>query len=114
MLLGGQLSNPSSALERVLATPAPKLRTITRAAPSPMGRLGNGVILRAVVKVLAAADGSMRGTDVHKAVERVLGHPVSKNSVDWCLAASAKGTAPRFERVAYGCYRLARRSSVET
>jgi site-specific DNA recombinase len=110
VLLGGQLYSPSSALERVLAAPAPKQRAIPKVATLPQpGRLGNGVVLRAVVKVLAAADGSMRGTDVHKAVEHVLGHPVSKNSVDWCLAANVKGDTPRFERVSDGVYRLAAR-----
>jgi hypothetical protein len=70
------------------------------------GRLGNGVVLRAVVKVLAAADGPMRGADIHLAVERLLGHPVSKNSVSWCLGAGARAKVPRFERVAFGSYRL--------
>jgi hypothetical protein len=108
MLLGGQLYNPSSALERVLSAPAPKQRAAPNVATPKMGRLGNGVVLRAVGRVLTAADGQMRGTDIHAAVERLLGYPVSKNSVDWCLAANARGTAPRFERVAYGCYRLSR------
>lgn len=38
----------------------------------PSRRLGNGVVQRAVVKVLAAAGGPMRGADVHQAVERLL------------------------------------------
>jgi hypothetical protein len=56
--------------------------------------------------VLAAADKPMRGADIHRAVERMLGHPVSKNSVSWCLAAGVQGTQPRFERISYGVYRL--------
>lgn len=72
------------------------------------GRLGNGVVQRAVIKVLAAADEPMRGADIHRAVERLLGRPVSKNSVNWCLLAGVRAKEPRFERVSYGCYRLAR------
>lgn len=110
MLLGGQLYNPSSALERVLSAPAPKRRAAPQVAAPKMSRLGNGVVLRAVGRVLTAAGGPMRGTDIHAAVQHLLGYPVSKNSVDWCLAANVRGMAPRFERVAYGCYRLARQN----
>ena len=70
------------------------------------GRLGNGVVQRAVVKVLVAAGGPMRGADIHLAVERLLGYPVSKHSVSWCLGAGARAKEPRFERVAYGRYQL--------
>ncbi len=71
-----------------------------------MGRLGNGEMQRAVVKVLEAANGPMRGADIHRAVERLLGRPVSKNSVSWCLLAGVRAKEPRFERVSYGTYRL--------
>jgi hypothetical protein len=50
----------------------------------------------------------MRATHVHAAVERLLGHSVSKNSVDSCLSKGARGNEPRFERVSLGCYRLIR------
>lgn len=108
MLLGEQLYNPSSALERVLSAPAPKQRPAPSAPPlTPTGRLGNGEVARAVFKVLAASSVPMRGTDVHRAVEHLLGHPVSKNSVGWCLAADTRRTGQRrFERVSYGRYRL--------
>jgi hypothetical protein len=72
------------------------------------GRLGNGVVQRAVIKVLAAACGPMRGANIHLAVERLLGRPVSKHSVSWCLCVGVRAKEPRFERVSYGCYRLAR------
>jgi hypothetical protein len=80
-------------------------RRSTIAGPEPR-RLGNGVVQQAVIKVLATADGPMRCADVHEAVERLLGPPVSKNSVSWSLAADARSKEPRFERVAPGCYRL--------
>lgn len=108
MHLLGHLTNPSAPLKAVFkALPEepiePTVRPETRVAT---GRLGNGVVLRAVVKVLAAAEGPMRDTDIHIAVERLLGHPVSKNSVSWCLGAGARAKVPRFERVALGSYRL--------
>jgi hypothetical protein len=76
--------------------------------PPARGRLGNGEVKRAVIKALTEADRPLRATNIHLAVERLLGHPISKNSVGWCLAAGAKGKEPRFERVGLGTYRLRR------
>jgi hypothetical protein len=73
--------------------------------PAPR-RLGNGVVQRAVGNVLAAAGGPLCRADIHAAVDRQLGHPVSKDSVNWCLRSGSRGSRPRFERVAYGCYQL--------
>lgn len=70
------------------------------------GRLGNGVVQRAVVKVLAAADRPMCLADIHPAVESFIGCAVSTNSVSWCLAAGTRAKKPRFERPARGYYRL--------
>ncbi len=110
MHLVGQLSNFSASLAAVFkALPKePVEPTACSESLPPTGRLGNGVIQRAIVKVLAAAKEPMRGTDVHRAVEHILGHPVSKNSVSWCLAACVRGRQPQFERVSYGVYRLKR------
>lgn len=47
-------------------------------------RLGNGVVLRAVLTILA--DGRPRSVrEVRSAVEKHLGRPVSIHSVNWCL-----------------------------
>jgi hypothetical protein len=73
-----------------------------------MRRLGNGVVQRAVVKVLAASDAPTRLAHIYAAVEARLGHSVSKESVSWCLRTGCGGDEPRFERVSYGCYRLVR------
>lgn len=78
------------------------------AAEPASRRLGNGVVQRAVVKVLAAASGPMRDADVHQAVEQLLGRPVSKNSVSWSMAADARSEDPRFERTTRGYYQLRR------
>jgi len=110
MRLVGQLSNPPHPLGIVLAVPPDDLMAATRRPEPPpckTGRLGNGVVKRAAIKVLAAADGPMRGADIHTAVARLLGYPVSKNSVSWCLAAGTQGKRPCFVRVSYGCYLLA-------
>jgi hypothetical protein len=60
--------------------------------------------------VLASADEPMRLRDIHAAVESLLDQAVSKDSVDWCLRMSTEAGTPRFERVAYGLYRLFRAS----
>jgi hypothetical protein len=78
-------------------------------APEPVvRRLGNGVVQRAVVKVLAASDVPVRLAAIHAAVEAVLGQAVSKESVCWCLRTGCGGDKPRFERALYGYYRLVR------
>jgi hypothetical protein len=109
MHLLGRFTNPSAPLAAVFeALPDEPIAPTTLPEPElPTGRLGNGEVKRAVVKALAEADRPMRGADIHLAVERLLGRPISKNSVGWCLAAGAKGKEPRFKRVAVGCYRLA-------
>jgi hypothetical protein len=113
MHLVGQLSNPSGPLATVLEAAGGTLRRPTGlqrpiAVEPASRRLGNGVVQRAVVKVLAAASGPMRGADMHQAVERLLWRPVSKNSVSWSLAADARSKEPRFECTTKGHYQLRR------
>jgi hypothetical protein len=71
-----------------------------------MKRLGNGVVQRAVTRVLAVAGHALSVADVQGVVEERLGQPVSKDSVNSCLSTGARGAKPRFERMAPGCYRL--------
>jgi hypothetical protein len=90
------------------ALPDEPLEPIEAPTPTPeMGRLGNGVVQRAVAKVLAAA-GAMRTADIHLAVERLLGRAVSKESVSSALRKGIRGSEPRFERVSVGYYQLRR------
>jgi hypothetical protein len=65
-----------------------------------------GWVIDVVVQVLADEGRPMRSTHVRAAVESLLGHSVSKDSVDSCLSKGAHGKQPRFERVSYGRYRL--------
>jgi hypothetical protein len=74
--------------------------------PARTGRLGNGEVRRAIVKVLAATNEPMCRADIRLAVEQLLRRPVSINSVGWCLETGVRAKQPRFERVSYGCYRL--------
>lgn len=67
MHLVGQLSNPSGALEAVFEA-VPDGPMSATASPRPQarsGRLGNGVVQRAVVKVLGATGAPMRSSEVH-------------------------------------------------
>jgi transposase InsO family protein len=107
MHLLGRCTNPSAPLEAVFeALPDEPLEPIEGPAPeSETGRLGNGVVQRAVVKVLAEG-GAMRTADIHLAVERLLGRAVSKESVSSALRKGIREPEHQFERVAVGCYRL--------
>jgi hypothetical protein len=67
-----------------------------------------GWVTDVVLRVLIEEGEPMRATHVHAAVEKLLGHSVSKDSVDSCLSKGAGGREPRFERVSLGCYRLIR------
>lgn len=103
-----RFTNPSAPLKAVFdALPDEPLKPIEHPTPSPgTGRLGNGVVQRAVVKVLTAANGPTRAGDIHLAVERLLGRAVSKESVSCALRRGIRGAEPRLERVAVGYYRL--------
>ena len=108
MHLVGQLSNPSAPLVAVFeALPDEPIKTTARPELRlEVGRLGNGVVQRAVVKVLASAQRPLTVLEVQAAVVDLLGHPVSKGSINYCLSTGTLGDEPRFERVSRGCYRL--------
>jgi hypothetical protein len=64
-------------------------------------------VLAAVIQVLTAQDGPMRATDIHAAVETLVGEPVPLSSVKGALAKNVRGSSARFVRVARGRYVLA-------
>jgi hypothetical protein len=74
--------------------------------PPATKRLGNGVVQRALVRGFAVSTRTMDISEAQRAVETVLGGPMSRDSVNSCLSTGARGPAPRFERVAHGRYRL--------
>jgi hypothetical protein len=113
MHLSGHYSNHSPAFTGVLgAFPAgfPDEGGHDRLASeaSKGRRAGNGVIQRAVIRVLGEADRPMDVGDAHIAVEGLLGYPVSRDSVNSCLSSGARGARPNFQRVGPGRYRLIR------
>jgi hypothetical protein len=73
-------------------------------AQSRTRRLGNGVIQRALVKALTAAGRPMGVAEAQMAVEALLDHNVSRDSVNSCLSTGARGLPPSFQRVGPGRY----------
>jgi hypothetical protein len=108
MHLVGQLSNPSARLQSILDLSASrvKVRATQPQSQAALSRLGNGVVQRAVMRVLGDAGGPMRTGEVQAGVERLLGRPVAKESVSWSLRTGSRGATSRFECVAYATYRL--------
>ena len=80
-------------------------RPATPSTPAP-GRLGNGVVQRAVVAALLTSNRPMRLSEIHSAVEALLGQSVSIESVSWSLRVGCQRERPRFERERRGIYRL--------
>jgi hypothetical protein len=107
MHLVGRLSNPSQAQDRsFLAFPegVPE-RALTTSVSVAAKRVGNAVVLRAVLAALR--DGEPRSVrEVGAVVEKLLGRTVSIHSVNWCLSTGSRKEPLRFEGVARGVYRL--------
>jgi hypothetical protein len=109
MHLVGQLSNPSngsvkSVLEAFSEGLAERSRPTIVALRTK--RLGNGVVQRALIKALAVAGHPMGVCEAQAAVEALLGHGVSRDSVNSCLSTGACRVEPCFRRVAPGRYCL--------
>jgi hypothetical protein len=108
MHLVGQLSNPSPRTQQVLAAfpqGVPKRRRRVVPAPLPQKRLGNRFVERAVVRVLD--DGKPRKlANIRSAAERLVGQPISIESVSWCLRMGSRKETPMFIRPARGYYQL--------
>jgi hypothetical protein len=110
MQLVGQLSNLSPTVERVLAAfpdGAPlKRRSRAVTTPLPSKRHGNRVVERAVVRALADKT-PQKLADIRSAAERLIGQPVSIESVSWCLRMGSRKESPLFVRSTRGYYQLA-------
>jgi len=108
MPLVGQLSRPSPRLSSILELSGDWVKPGTPPSSSShqprQRRLGNGVVQRAIIQVLEKADGPLRTGQIQAEVERLLGHPVAKESVSWSLRTGSRGNKPRFECVAYATY----------
>lgn len=109
MGLTGALSN-QPASEKRLRLDLLRKKLLREAARSPRpakrARPRSGVVKEAVIEVLASSAGPMQAIQIHAAVERLLGRPVSKDTVKSCLSDGAHGPEARFERLGRGRYRL--------
>jgi hypothetical protein len=65
-----------------------------------------GAVPKAIAEVLSQAGERMHTSAIHRAVEHRLGRSVNYRTVKACLSNEAKAKRPRFERAAYGQYRL--------
>jgi hypothetical protein len=83
------------------------LRDYRKQVRGAVTRLGNGVVQRTVIRALAAVGCAIDVGEAHAAVEALLGHPVSRESITSCLSTGAAADQSRFERVERGRYRLA-------
>ncbi len=107
MHLSGHYSNPPDALEAVFGALTGRESWCREPVILPdLGRLGNGVVLPAVVAVMATRRRPMSVGEVHAAVEARLGRAVSLDSVNSCLSARARGRTEKFRRVGLGCYAI--------
>ena len=109
MELHGACSNPRLQLELSrLGSLHQGLLSRELDAPRPARPLGRrqGFVRDLIIRVLATADAPMRPREVHAAAELLAGAPLAWSTVKNCLAANATGSAPRFERLARGRYRL--------
>ncbi|MGD0272865.1 MAG: hypothetical protein ABSB96_03950 [Gaiellaceae bacterium] len=65
-------------------------------------------VLETVTMVLERAGEPIRARENHAAAEQLAGKPLLWKSVKAALAAEVTGEHPRFRRVRYGVYQLAR------
>lgn len=109
MELNGACSNPRLQLElarlRVLCHALLSRHPAETCHVPPLARR-QGFVRDTIIRVLAATSEPMRPGEVHTAAELLVDAPLAWSTVKNCLAAHATGSAPRFERIARGLYRL--------
>lgn len=115
MELNGALSNPRLLLElsRLCLLHALLLgeSTARPLKPRPILR-GRRPVLDAVTRVLEMADRPMRAREIQIAAQELASEILLRTSVKAALAAGASGCTPRFQRVRYGVYQVARSQSL--
>jgi hypothetical protein len=65
-----------------------------------------GSVVAAVTSVLEFASTPMAVSEIHQAVERLLGEPLSYSAVKEALSAHSRGGDRRFRRIRRRCYDL--------
>lgn len=112
MELNGALSNPLQSDKSLhfdrMVTLKSELSAREQAPGQPSQRLSRrqGSVCATVTDVLAIAAEPMRVRDIHKAVEELLGRPVSYSSIKEALSAHTRGGDQRFTRSRRGHYQL--------
>ena len=112
MELDGALSNPIASDKRLrMARLAAAKSDISIREPAPdqvQRRLPRrqGPVLATVTGVLGLASTPMRVSEIHTAVEQLLGEPISYSSVKEALSAHTRGRDQRFRRTRRGCCEL--------
>jgi hypothetical protein len=105
-------SNPSVPLTRVLAAFPDGVPERNQCPIVPIvakrQRYGNGIVLRAVRRVLVDVDEPVSAAEVQTLTEAQLGEAVSIKTVRSCLKRDAREPEARLVRVSIGRYRPAR------
>ena len=115
MELNGALSN-SFAKDKGLLISLNELqgRLLEKARESPRQPRSappkSSPVLETLTLALARAGQPMRAREIHAAAERLAGRPLLVTSVKAALAVGASGDQPRFQRLRYGVYAVARQS----
>jgi hypothetical protein len=87
-------------LARSLAT-----RSAPQAQPQSKIRPRAGAVQEAVMRALAEADRPLRAREIHTAAQKLVGTPLSWNTVKDCLHKQARRPGSPIERVGHGRYR---------
>lgn len=98
----GSLRRLAAELDRLIAQ-----KGAPRRSRRSDRKLRNGLVPRAIQRVLADAGEPMRVRDIYAAVEDRLSMPVPMSSVNAWLSQNAKGERPLVVRLGHGRYRLA-------
>jgi hypothetical protein len=110
MDLTGQLSNLSSALEKLLVLPLPRFsdrgRPDNPRQSAIFRRRGYEVIRDAIVHELATEESGLRLMEIRRRVEARLGEPVASARFRDYVNYQSKSANPWLERLGYGMYRL--------
>jgi hypothetical protein len=115
MELNGALSNPFARNKGLLITLNElRRRLLEKARMSPQRPRSApprpSPVLETLTLALASAAQPMRARELHAAAEQLAGRPLLRTSVKAALAAGATGDEPRFQRLRYGVYAIARHS----
>ncbi len=112
MDLTGQLSNPPAALARLLSILSRPTKRTKKRSTKPKrsgcveGRRRFGSVGNAVREVLAGVDRDLTAREIRILAEKLLGGPVSTNSISYQLQTKSKGPDRTIIQMGGRYYRL--------